>query len=253
MAKKGKGKVFPESLRAQRPKVTHHKRHRELGEDDVEDVDEELTVSKWEEKAHAKAALMVELGVTDPDKASMQMKKSMYQTYAWVQAFNKVQKVAIRQLKQGTMRYECERRLEAQRYTHTRVLEAKVAEMDKVIAKQKEAFQGQLDKECKTNVRLMEFIEDLGYDPKTFQHMPMNPRYDHVADDAVRTEGAEVDVSGVGASVADGAETPVVDKVTAATLTEGVVGVDGSNPSTEGAGVIGEEETGGRDGVATPI
>ncbi|KAF6161207.1 hypothetical protein GIB67_021664 [Kingdonia uniflora] len=188
----------------------------------------------------------------------------MYQTDTWEQAFNKAQKVAIRKLKLavdnlehsrdlGTIKDECERRLEAQCYNHTGVLEAKVAEKDRVNAKQKKTFQGQFDDECETNVGLKEFIDDLGYGPKTFRRLPMNPRYDPAADDAIRTEGVEVDVAGVCAIVGDGAETLVVDRLAVATVTEGVVGADGSNPSTEGAKVIGEEETGGGDGVATPI
>ncbi|KAF6146559.1 hypothetical protein GIB67_008845, partial [Kingdonia uniflora] len=183
----------------QQPKVTHHKRCRALGEDDAKDVEEELTASEWEEPARAKAASMAELCDTDPNKASMRMKKSMYQTDAWAQTFNKAQKVAIRQLK------------------------------------------------------LKEFIDNLGYDPDAFQRLPMNLWYDTITDDAVRAEGAEVDVAGVGARVGDGAETPVVDRVADATVTEGVVGADGSNPSTEGTAVIGDEETGGGNGMATPI
>ncbi|KAF6158089.1 hypothetical protein GIB67_014883 [Kingdonia uniflora] len=255
-AEKGKGKVFPESPWAQQPKVTHRKRRRALGKDDAKDVDKELTVSEWEEQARDKDASMAELCSTDQDKALIRMKKSMYQIDSWVQALNKAQKVVIRQLKQaadklalargtdasllseigilkqdlGTIRDECERRLEAQRYTHTQVLEVKVAEKDWVIVKQKETFQGQFDKECVTNVRLKEFIEDLGYDPETFQCLPMNLRYGPVADDVVRTEWAEVNVVGVGTGVEDGAETLMVHKVAATTIPEGVMGADGSNP-----------------------
>ncbi|KAF6175671.1 hypothetical protein GIB67_022673 [Kingdonia uniflora] len=71
-----KGKVFPESSRVQQPKVAHHKRRMILGEDDSEDMDEELTMSEWEEQARAKAASMAELCGTDPDEALRQMKKN---------------------------------------------------------------------------------------------------------------------------------------------------------------------------------
>ncbi|KAF6143457.1 hypothetical protein GIB67_029626 [Kingdonia uniflora] len=117
-----------------------------------------------------------------------------------------------------------------------RVLEEKVVEKDRVIVKQKETLQGQFHKECEANVKLKEFIEDLGYDPETFQRLPMNPRCDPVAENVVRTEGAEVDIAGMGARVGEGVETPVVDRVVVVIVTEGVVGADGSNPSTEGTG-----------------
>ncbi|KAF6133888.1 hypothetical protein GIB67_040652 [Kingdonia uniflora] len=222
-ADKGKGKVFPES-----PK------------DDIEDIDEELTASEREEQAQAKAALMAKLCGTDPDEASRQM-KSMYQTDAWAHAFNKAQKVAIRKLKQEDDNLELARETEA-----SLALEIGISKRD----------QGTIRDECERRLEaqwLKEFHNDLGYDPETLQRLPMNLRYDPVADDVIWTEGAEVDVAGVGARLGDGAETPVIDIDAAVTVTEGVVGAAGSNPSTKGAGVDGEEETVGGDGEATPI
>ncbi|KAF6177139.1 hypothetical protein GIB67_025476 [Kingdonia uniflora] len=105
----------------------------------------------------------------------------------------------------------------------------------------RETFQGKFDDECETNVRLKEFIKDLGYDPETLKCLLR--ANDPVADNAI--------VASMGVRVGDGAETPLVDIVAADTAIERVVGVVGSNPSTEGTGGIGAEELKGGDDVAT--
>ncbi|KAF6152055.1 hypothetical protein GIB67_031377 [Kingdonia uniflora] len=75
-AEKGKGKAFPVSPRVQQTMVSQHRQRRALGEDDAEDMDEELTTSEWEEQARTKAASMAILCGTGPDDASRQMKKN---------------------------------------------------------------------------------------------------------------------------------------------------------------------------------
>ncbi|KAF6158239.1 hypothetical protein GIB67_015033 [Kingdonia uniflora] len=93
---KGKGKVFPKSPKVQQLKVTQCKRQRELGEDDAEDVDEELTEAELEEHARAMAASMAILCGTDPDEAGRWINKTMHrQSDAWAQAFIKAQKMSV--------------------------------------------------------------------------------------------------------------------------------------------------------------
>ncbi|KAF6167801.1 hypothetical protein GIB67_027579, partial [Kingdonia uniflora] len=186
--------------------------------------------AQLEEHARATAASMATLYGTDPDKAGRQMKKTMHQAVDNLELArgteaSQVSEIKILKREQGTIREECERRLDAQRYNHTQILQAKLAEKDKVMKEQRETIQGQFDEECETTIRLKTFIEALG----------------RCSDRGVRSRCSSVVLGG---GVEEAAAGTVTDKVADATV---------SNPSTEGTGGVGTEEPVGGDGVATPI
>ncbi|KAF6134189.1 hypothetical protein GIB67_013586 [Kingdonia uniflora] len=133
---------------------------------------------------------------------------------------------------------------EADRRMNKTMHQAKLDEKDKIIKEQRETFQGQFDEECKTTVKLKTFIEASGYDPKTLKCFSITN--DPIVEDAVLTEGLEVDVAGV--AVEGG-----VEEAAARTVTDEVADAVVSNPSTEGTGGVGVEESAGGDGVATLI
>ncbi|KAF6156867.1 hypothetical protein GIB67_000407 [Kingdonia uniflora] len=81
-------------------KVIQHKWRRALGEDDAEDESEDMTKAEREDQALTKATSMAELCDEDPDKASRQMKRSIYQTDAWAQSFSRTMKAAKRKLQE---------------------------------------------------------------------------------------------------------------------------------------------------------
>ncbi|KAF6142216.1 hypothetical protein GIB67_037134 [Kingdonia uniflora] len=80
-AEKGKGKVFPESPRAQQTNVIQCKGHRALGEDDTEDTGKDMIEAGQEEEALAKAASMATLCAKGLYKARRRMHKAMYQEF----------------------------------------------------------------------------------------------------------------------------------------------------------------------------
>ncbi|KAF6158481.1 hypothetical protein GIB67_022078 [Kingdonia uniflora] len=102
------------------------------------------------------------------------------------------------QREQLTIRFEYERRLEAQRYNHTQVLESKLAEKDKAMKEQRETFQWQFDDEFNTTAPA---LEEATAGTITYE----------VADAAGSNLSAE-DIGGVGAEKpigGDGVATPV--------------------------------------------
>ncbi|KAF6174385.1 hypothetical protein GIB67_034142 [Kingdonia uniflora] len=260
-AEKEKGKVIPESPRVQQAKGTQRKRRRALGEDNAEDASKDMTEAEREDHALVVASSMAELCADDPDEASKQIRKSMYQqTDAWVQYFQKAVKVLKRKLQkaadslklvQGTeasvvfenktlkrdleaINDAFEKRLEGQRFNHEQVLRPKLDEKEKEKKAQKEL-----------TVRLKEFIEDMGFDPDTMQRVPATQ--DPVAEDSLQTEGMEVDVDG------GGVQASVIDGTATGSAIDVVVDSTGSKSSTGGAEDVGAKEPVGGEGAATPI
>ncbi|KAF6151044.1 hypothetical protein GIB67_010622 [Kingdonia uniflora] len=111
---KGKGQVAPEVLKVQQLKVSQRKRHRALGVDDAVDEDEEMMEDERQEHAVAKKASMVELCENDPDEASKEIKRHMFQqTEAWVRSFYKVMKSVKGKLRQAVETLDLSRGTEA--------------------------------------------------------------------------------------------------------------------------------------------
>ncbi|KAF6138674.1 hypothetical protein GIB67_009868 [Kingdonia uniflora] len=187
------------------------------GEDDAEDEGEEMLEVEGAELALARASSMEKLCDADPDEASRQMKRIMYQRD--LEAINDV----------------FLKRLEGQRFNHEQVLRSKFADHEKEKKALKERYQAQYDVEVLDNIRMKEFIEDMGFDPITLQCLP----------------GIEVDVAD--GDVGGGVEAPVVEDVAVGATTDVVADGAELRPSTVGAeGVSTEKPIGGED-AAMPI
>ncbi|KAF6176846.1 hypothetical protein GIB67_026533 [Kingdonia uniflora] len=209
---KGKGRVAPESSKVQKSKVGQRKMRK---------------------------AVMVELGEDDPEEASKEIKKHMFQTNVWVQTCNKAMKSVktklqqakenlnysrgkeaslvfkVRKLNQdlGMLADSYDERLELQRSRLEREWPPKLAAREREKAKQKVNFQRQYDGKSKVNVRLKNIIDDKGYDPETLQPYPVCPELDegdelwmkegevNIVEDAVRSTGGTADISLIGAPI----------------------------------------------------
>ncbi|KAF6162942.1 hypothetical protein GIB67_021091, partial [Kingdonia uniflora] len=123
---------------ASRPPLIQ-KRRRVLGEDDAENVGEDMMVAEREEQALAVAVSMAKLCGDDPDEASRQMKRSMYQNNTLKQDF-----VAINDA--------FEKRLEGQHFNHEQVLRSKLVEKEKEKKEQRKRYQGQFDYKVLDNI-----------------------------------------------------------------------------------------------------
>ncbi|KAF6158370.1 hypothetical protein GIB67_022450 [Kingdonia uniflora] len=97
---KGKGRVTPESPKMQQSKVGQRKRRKVLGVDDTLEEEEEMTEVERQEQAVVKHASMVELWEDNPDEASKEIKRHMFQIVAWVQTCNKAIKAVKAKLQQ---------------------------------------------------------------------------------------------------------------------------------------------------------
>ncbi|KAF6134537.1 hypothetical protein GIB67_028558, partial [Kingdonia uniflora] len=135
----------------------------------------------------------VELCEDDPDEASKEMKRSMFQMNTWTKSYNKAIKSAKGRLRQAIESLDHARGIEASLVSEERVWVAKLAAKEREKVELKVSYQAQFDNECKVTVKLKEFVEK-GYNPDTLEPFPVSPEL--VVEDDLQIQEGDADVIG---------------------------------------------------------
>ncbi|KAF6135575.1 hypothetical protein GIB67_015428, partial [Kingdonia uniflora] len=197
-----------------------------------------LKPSKRKRGEVGKQALTVELCEDDPDEASKEIKRHMFQTEAWVRSFNKAIKSVNGKLRQAV------KSLDLSRGTEVSLL-SEVKKLKQDLGVITDLFDERLELQW---ARLKKFIEDKGYDPDTLKPYPVTPELVDGGD--LQMKEADV-VDEAAGGTGGGVDTSVVG-VTSGGTVDGMV-IEGLNPSTEvivGIGVGGPVD---EEGVTAPI